>query len=100
MAPEMAGVVPQIAEPAATRPGLTFHGHGSAIGPFVVGPHLLQNGLEDDVDGRGNLLIHYHFERLNCFFGNACRHISSPCLFWSVDFPARSGPPSCARRAA
>src|SRR5579862_9145218 len=48
MAPEVAGLVPKIAEPAAAWPGFELERHGDAIGPRASGSGLIEHRFEND----------------------------------------------------
>ena len=67
VAPEVAGVVAEVAIPAATGPGFEDHGHG-LFGGGVEWTHLFEDGLEDDVDGCGDLFFLDDLEGLHYAF--------------------------------
>ena len=58
--PEMAVAATEVAEPAASGPGLEFHGHGGSVARFVVRPELLEQRRERPIEGRADadFLIH------------------------------------------
>src|SRR6185503_12309691 len=74
MAPEMAGVVAEVAEPAAAGPGLELHVHGGAVGVGEAGADLVEDGLEGGLGRRGDLDLADDAQGLDGLFDGDGRH--------------------------
>src|SRR4051794_5758520 len=65
MAPEMAGVVAEIAEPTAARPRLDRHGERLAIGHLAFRAQLVEYRFEGDGDRHRDLDLLADFEGID-----------------------------------
>jgi hypothetical protein len=64
-APEVSPIVSEIAIPTGSGPRFKLHRHPPRFGCLILRPHLLEDGLEDHLDRRRDLLFFHDLESMN-----------------------------------